>query len=96
MAGPYLWLREELGPAVKGAWGATVGSPWSSLVPRKSPVAGRNTSPIGRVSGSGLSKERVVFEPPPLPTTDRVGPEIGIRVGTECLLSCDAVTSVQS
>ena len=31
MAGPYLWLREELEPAVKGAWGATVGSPWGSL-----------------------------------------------------------------
>ena len=32
MAGPYLWLREELGPAVKGAYGATVGWPWSALV----------------------------------------------------------------
>ena len=31
MAGPYLWLREELGPAVKGAWGATVGWPCSPL-----------------------------------------------------------------
>ena len=31
MAGPYLWLREELGPAVKGAWGATVGWPWSTF-----------------------------------------------------------------
>ena len=43
MAGPYLWLREELGPAVKGAWGATVDWPWSTLVPRNSPVAGRDT-----------------------------------------------------
>ena len=25
MAEPYLWLRGELEPAVKGAWGATVG-----------------------------------------------------------------------
>ena len=31
MAGPYLWLREELGPAVKGALGATVRGPWSPL-----------------------------------------------------------------
>ena len=45
MAGPYLWLREKLGPAVRGAEGATVGWPWSPLVPRNSPVAGRNTLP---------------------------------------------------
>ena len=45
MAGPYLWLREELGPAVKGALGATVGGPWSILVLRNSPVAGRDTPP---------------------------------------------------
>ena len=56
MAGPYLWLREEFGPAVKGACGATDGWPWSLLVPRNSPVAGRDTPPIGRVSGSGLSR----------------------------------------
>ena len=44
MAAPYLWLGEELRPAVKGAEGATVGWPWSSLVPRNSPVAaGRDT-----------------------------------------------------
>ena len=96
MAGPYLSLREELEPAVEGAWGATVGQPWGSLVPRNSPVAGRYTSPIGRVSGSGLSRAWVVFEPPPPPATERVGPGIGIRVGTECLLSCDALTPVQS
>ena len=43
MAGPYLWLREELGPAIKGALGATVGwppSPWSL---ENAPVAGRDT-----------------------------------------------------
>ena len=96
MAEPYLQLREELGPAVKGAWEATVGRPWSTLVLRNSPVAGRNTSPIGRVSGSGLSRAWVVFEPPPPPATERVGPGIGIRVGTECLLFCDALTPVQS
>ena len=48
------------------------------LVPRNSPVAGRDTSPIGRVSGSGLSRAWVVFEPPPPPATERVGPGIGI------------------
>ena len=31
MAGSYLWLRRELGPAVKGAWGATVCWPWGPL-----------------------------------------------------------------
>ena len=45
MAGPYLWLRQELRPAVKGAYGATVGWPSSHLVPRNSPVARRNTPP---------------------------------------------------
>ena len=35
MAGPSLWVREELGPAIKGTWGATVGWPWSLLVPRE-------------------------------------------------------------
>ena len=51
-----------------------VGWPWSPLVPSNSPVAGRDTSPIGRVSGSGLSRAWVVFEPPPLPATGRDGP----------------------
>ena len=78
MAGPYLWLREELGPAVKGAWGATVGRLWTPLIPGNSPVAGRDTPHIGRVSGSGLSRAWVVFEPPPPPATERVGPGIGI------------------
>ena len=31
MAGPYLLLRDELGPAVKGAEGATVG--WAGHPP---------------------------------------------------------------
>ena len=48
MAGPYLWLKEELGPAVKGASGATVCCPWSPLVPRNLPVAGRETLPNGQ------------------------------------------------
>ena len=65
------------------------------LVPRNSAVAGRDTSPIGRVSGSRLSRAWVVFEPPPPPATERAGPGIGIRVGIECLLSCDALTRVQ-
>ena len=67
MAGPYLWLRGGLGIAVRAAQEATVGWPWSPLVPRNSPVDGRDTSPIGRVSGSGLSRAWVVFEPPPPP-----------------------------
>ena len=87
MAEPYLSLRGELEPAVKGAWGATVSWPCSDLVPRNSPVAGRDTPPNGRVSGSGLSRAWVVFEPPPPPATERVGPGIGIRVRTGCLLS---------
>ena len=45
MEGPHLRLRGELGPAFKGAWGATVDWPWTSLVPRTSPVAGRDTLP---------------------------------------------------
>ena len=81
---------------VREPWGAIVSWPWSILVLRNSPVLGRETSPIGRVSGSGLSRAWVVFEPPPSPATERVGPWIGIRVGTECLLSCDALTPVQS
>ena len=96
MAEPYLRFREEFGPAVKGALGANVGWPWSTLVLRNSPVAGRDTPPIGRVSGPGLSRAWVVFEPPPPPATERVGPGIGTRVGTECLLFCDALTPVQS
>ena len=45
MAGSYLWLKGELGPAAEGAWGAIVGWPWSTFVPRNSPVAGRDTLP---------------------------------------------------
>ena len=45
MAGPYLWLRGELEPVVKGAWEATAGWFCSPLVPRNSPVAGRDTLP---------------------------------------------------
>ena len=45
MAGPYLKLREVLGPTVTGAWGATIGRPWSRLVSRNPPVAGRDTLP---------------------------------------------------
>ena len=59
-------------------------------------MAVQDTSPIGRVSGSGLSRAWVVFEPPPPPATERVGPGIGIQVGIECLLSLDALTPVQS
>ena len=98
MAGPSLERGSELssdlllrehGEQLSGGLG-------TPLVPRNPPVAGRDTSPIGRVSGSGLSRAWVVLEPPPPPATERVGPGIGIRVGTECLLSCDALTPVQS
>ena len=78
MAEPFLWLREKLEPAIEGAWGATVGRPWTALVLRNSPVAWRGTPAIGRVSGSGLSRAWVVFEPPPPQATERVGPGIGI------------------
>ena len=78
MAGPSLSLREKLGAAVNGAWGVTVGWPWSFLVPRNSPVAGRDILPYWQFSGSRLSRAWVVFEPPPLPATERVEP--GIRI----------------
>ena len=45
MAGPHLWLKGKLGPAIKGAWETTVGWHWSPLVPRNSPVAGWDTLP---------------------------------------------------
>ena len=84
MAGPSIRLRVELRPAVKGAWEATVGRPWSHLVPRNSPVAGRDTPPIGRVSGSGLSRAWVVFEPrphQPLRGSDLgLGYELGLKI----------------
>ena len=78
MAGPYLQLRGELGPAVKGAWEATVGWPWSPLPSGTRLWLPGTPSPIGRVSGSGLSRAWVVFESPPLPATERDGPGIGI------------------
>ena len=78
MAEPYLSLRGELEPAVQGAWGVSVDVPWTSLGPKNSPVSGRDNPPIGRVSGSGLSRAWGVFEPPPPPATERVGPGIGI------------------
>ena len=45
MAGPHLLLREELGPAVRGALPPTVGWPWSPLVSRNLPVAVRDILP---------------------------------------------------
>ena len=84
MAGPTLCLRVELEPAVKGAWEATHDWPWSPLVPRNSPLAGRDTSSFGRVSGSGLSRAWFVFEPPPhqpLEGSDLgLGYELGLSV----------------
>ena len=46
MAGPPLWVKEEFGPAVKGAEGVTVNWPCGYLVTRNSPVAGRETLPF--------------------------------------------------
>ena len=70
-----------------------LGAPW---LPGTRLWLGGTPPHFGRASGSGLSRAWVVFEPPPPPATERVGPGIGIRVGTECLLSCDALTPVQS
>ena len=78
MAGPYLWLRGELGPAIKGAWGATVGDLGVIWLPGTRLWLGGVPSLIGRVSESGLSRAWVVFEPPPPPATERVGPGFGI------------------
>ena len=81
-------LREQREPLSVG-----LGATW---FPGTRLWLGGTPPPIGRVSGSGLSRAWVVFEPPPSPATERVGPGIGIRVRTECLLSCDALTPVQS
>ena len=48
MEGPHLWLKMKFRPAVKGAWGTTVVPFWNSLVPRNSPMAGRDTLPYGQ------------------------------------------------
>ena len=48
MAGLYLRLREQLGPAIMGAWEAYVGWSWSTLVPRDWPVAWWDTRPFGQ------------------------------------------------
>ena len=44
-------------------------------------MAWRDTSPIGRVSGSGLSRAWVVLEPPPLSATGRVDLGLGYELG---------------
>ena len=96
MAGLYLRLREELGPAVNGSMGSNCWSALEHLGCQGLACGWAGHPPIGRVSGSGLSRAWVVFEPPPTPATERVGPGIGICVGTECLFPCDAFTPVQS
>ena len=54
---------------------SNLGVPW---FPGTHLWLGGTPSPIGRVSGSGLSRAWVVFEPPPPPATEGVGPGIGI------------------
>ena len=63
-------LREHREPLSVG-----LGAPW---FPGTRLWLGGTPFPIGRVSGSGLGRAWVVFEPPPLPATERVGPWIGI------------------
>ena len=53
----------------------SLGVPW---FPGTCLWLGGTPFPIRRVSGSGLSRAWVVFEPPPLPATERDGPGIGI------------------
>ena len=86
MAGPYLRVREELGPAIKAQWGATVSSPWSPLVPGRALMAGWKTSPLAGVYGPVWAGPCAVFEPPYLRATEEVGPRDEIWLGTECVL----------
>ena len=71
-------LRDDMGADRLQAledWLRVEGAPWFQGTRL---WLGGTTSPMGRVSGSGLSRAWVVFEPPPLPATERVGPGIGI------------------
>ena len=56
MAGPYLRVKWDLGPAVKGALGAIVGWPWSHLVSRNLPVAAWEALPYWQ--GFGVRPEQ--------------------------------------
>ena len=78
MAGPYLWLKEELGPAVREHREPLSVGLRAPRFPGTRLWLGGTPSPIGRVSGSRLSRAWVVFEGPPLPATERVGPGMGI------------------
>ena len=66
----HLPLREHREPLSVG-----LGATWC---PGTRLWLGKTPSPIGRVSGSGLSRAWVVFEPPPPPATEMVGHGIGI------------------
>ena len=46
--GHFSGPKRELRPAVEGAWGAVAHQPWYPLVPKNSPVAGRDTLPYGQ------------------------------------------------
>ena len=78
MGGPYLKFSQELGHAVRGKWEATVDSPGSYLAIGNSPVARQKMPPLAALSGPSVAVLWAVFEPPPLPATEEVGPGIGI------------------
>ena len=74
MAGPYLRLRGELGPAVREhgeLLSVGLGAP---RFPGTRLWLGGTPPLFGRVSESGLGRAWVVFEPPPLPATETGGP----------------------
>ena len=78
MAGPNLSLKEELGPAIKVAWVATVSLPLEPFGSRELACGWAGHFPLWAEfqgpdwAGHGL------FERPPLPATERVGPGIGV------------------
>ena len=64
MAGPYLRIRGELGPAVKEALGGTARWLWRALVSGNAPVAGREVSPLVGIQGPVWAGPWVMFEAP--------------------------------
>ena len=58
-------------------------------------MAGRDTPPIGRVSGSGLSRAWVVFEPPP-PSARGGGSDLGLGYELGLSVYCPEMPLPQS